>query len=327
MNLLANTVPFAGDPNAVDVVLGASGGLGRAVVEQLSLSGRHVRAVSRTVPNWSKNMAANSSWVTADLEDLKAANSACEGALTVYFAAQPPYGEWPERFPAMTTNVIEASAQAGAKLVMVDNLYMYGAAEGRLHEQLPRASTGRKGVTRARMEDQLLQAHRAGKVRVSIGRLSDYYGPNGPNTTVSALVFEKAIAGKAMQWPGRSDVPHTLHYLADAARGLLMIGNEDRADGQVWHLPAPDPITGDQFMALVNDHITTPVKTKTIGTQMMRVGGLFSSEAKETVECMYQWTAPFVIDSSAFIRTFGPVETTPHPLAIRNTIASLRTIL
>jgi nucleoside-diphosphate-sugar epimerase len=226
----------------------------------------------------------------------------------------------------MTTNVIEAAAKAGAKLVMVDNLYMYGPTESRLHEALPRASTGRKGATRARMEDQLMQAHRAGKVRVTIGRLSDYYGPNGLNTTVSVLVFEKAITGKAMQWPGRRDVLHTLHYLADAARGLLVIANDDRADGKVWHLPSADPISGHDFMALVNQHVATPVQAKTIGTQMMRIGGLFSPEAKETVECMYQWTAPFITDSSAFVKTFGPIEVTSHSVAVRDTVASMRVV-
>jgi nucleoside-diphosphate-sugar epimerase len=309
----------------VHVVLGASGGIGRALVDQLLVGGHQVRAVGRTTPSWAAALSrhAGFEWVAANIEDPADAVKSCERAATVYFAAQPPYGEWSERFPPMTANVITASAKAGAKLVMVDNLYMYGPTESRLHEGLPRASTGRKGATRARMEDQLLQAHREGKVRVTIGRLSDYYGPNGPNTSLAALVLDKAIAGKAMQWPGLSTVQRTLHYLPDAARGLLVIGADDKADGHVWHLPAADPITGDQFMALVNKHVAKPVKAKTMSTQMMKIGGLFSKEAKETVECMYQWTAPFVVDSSAFTNKFGAIETTPHAQAVRETLKSM----
>jgi nucleoside-diphosphate-sugar epimerase len=262
-------------------------------------------------------------WSTSDLQDPQAAIAACVGASTVYFAAQPPYDEWPESFPKMTANVIDACDRAGAKLVMVDNLYMYGPTDGPLHEGLPRSSCGRKGSTRARMEEQLMAAHYAGKTRVTIGRLSDYYGPNGNNSTISALVLEKAVAGKAMQWPGRDNQLHTLHFLPDAARGLVTIGEAFTADGAVWHLPSAEPITGKDFMALVNQSTGTPVKTKTIGTAMMRIGGLFSPEAKETVECMYQWTAPFVCDASAFTKAFGSVVTTPHTQAVRQTIASM----
>jgi nucleoside-diphosphate-sugar epimerase len=325
MNHETNTVLNNANRTDINVVLGAAGGMGRAIVDQLINAGRSVRAVGRTLPDWATSHSNRTGfeWRSADLEDPKAALMATEGATTVFFAAQPPYGEWPERFPTMTTNVIEAAAAAHAKLVMVDNLYMYGPTESRLHEGLPRTSTGRKGATRARMEEQLLQAHRSGKVRVTIGRLSDYYGPNGLNTSVSALVFEKAIAEKAMQWPGRSDMPRTLHYLEDAARGIIVLGSHDKADGQVWHLPAAEPITGAQFMALVNKHVATPVKTKTISTQMMKIGGLFSPEAKETVECMYQWTAPFVVDSSAFTKAFGDIETTPHGQAVQTTVASM----
>ena len=44
----------------------------------------------------------------------------------------------------------------------------------------------------------------------------------------------------------------------------------------------------------------------------MRVGALFSSAARETLEMAYQYTAPYEFDSTAFERTFG---VTPTPYA------------
>ena len=38
---------------------------------------------------------------------------------------------------------------------------------------------------------------------------------------------------------------------------------------------------------------------------MVRVGGLFSPAVRETVEMMYEWEKPYVVDSSKFERTFG----------------------
>jgi hypothetical protein len=119
-------------------------------------------------------------------------------------------------------------------------------------------------------------------------------------------------------------VPRTLHFLPDAARGLIVLADRDEADGGVWHLPAAPAITGEEFMVLVNRSLKSPVKARSIGSLSMRIGGLFSVEAKETVECMYQWTAPFVVDSSAFVSVFGPLTVTPHPDAIAATIDSMR---
>ncbi|NUN70543.1 MAG: hypothetical protein HUU02_12605 [Bacteroidetes bacterium] len=42
-----------------------------------------------------------------------------------------------------------------------------------------------------------------------------------------------------------------------------------------------------------------------MGTFMMRLGGLFIPAARETVEMMYQFTQPFIVDASKFQNTFG----------------------
>jgi nucleoside-diphosphate-sugar epimerase len=297
------------------VVLGASGGVGSALVAQLAAEGRRVRAVSRRPVNTSAT-----EHLIADVSTPEGERAACVDARVVFHAAQPPYHRWGSDFPALTAAVIAAAGESGAKLVMVDNLYMYGPAARPLDETLPRAATGRKGIIRARMEAQLLDAHTRGATRVTIGRLSDYYGPHGRNSTPHALVLEPAIEGKAMRWVGAFNEPHTLHYLPEAARGLITLADHDHADGEAWHLPAAPPITGNAFMDLVNANLPSPVKTKVIGSLAMRFAALFSKDAKETVECMYQWTEPFVVNSARFDAAFGPLQVTPHIEALAQTL-------
>jgi hypothetical protein len=57
-----------------------------------------------------------------------------------------------------------------------------------------------------------------------------------------------------------------------------------------------------------------------MGKLMMAIGGLFIPEAKETVEMMYEFDAPFVIDSSKFENTFG-MKATPVREAMKETAA------
>src|SRR3712207_8505409 len=73
---------------------------------------------------------------------------------------------------------LEGAADAGAKLIAMENLYMYGPTDGRrITEDLPYAPNTRKGRVRARMSQELMEAHRSGRVRVAIGRASDFFGP------------------------------------------------------------------------------------------------------------------------------------------------------
>ncbi len=53
---------------------------------------------------------------------------------------------------------------------------------------------------------------------------------------------------------------------------------------------------------------------------MIALGGLFIPEAKESVEMMYEFEQPFVVDSSKFEQPFG-MKATPLKEAVRETVA------
>jgi hypothetical protein len=67
-----------------------------------------------------------------------------------------------------------------------------------------------------------------------------------------------------------------------------------------------------------------PPKMRGMGRLMMRIGGLFIPEAKETVEKMYEFEKPFVVDSSKFENTFQ-VKGTAIREAVRRTVEWYRT--
>ena len=299
------------------VVIGAGGGTGSAVVRELAGRGLRVRAVTRSgkgdVPDGVRQMAA-------DIGTPEGAQRACEGAAVVYHCAQPPYTKWPELFPPMARAVLDGAAEAGAKLVFADNLYVYGPTDEPMTEETPQRARGKKGRIRIQMADAVLRAHAEGRLRVTIGRSSDYYGPRGITSTVGENIMKPALHGKRVRWLGSLDQPHTLNYLEDMGHSLVTLGERDEADGQVWHIPAAEPLTGRQFLDLLFEEARKPLKVAVASRAMIRIGGLFNPLLRELNETMYQFERPFVSDASKFQAAFGPFEPTPHPLAVSRTV-------
>ena len=69
----------------------------------------------------------------------------------------------------------------------LENLYGYGPTGGRpMTEGRPLAATAVKGRTRAAMTAELLAATEAGRVRLAIGRASDFFGPGVTQGSVAS---------------------------------------------------------------------------------------------------------------------------------------------
>lgn len=116
------------------VVLGASGGMGAALVHELVARHRPVRAVSLS----GRAPAERGIEVlAADVTTADGVRQACMGAAVVYHCAQPPYHRWAQEFPRLTAAVLDGVMKAGAKLVFADNLYQYGPVDRPLTEELP----------------------------------------------------------------------------------------------------------------------------------------------------------------------------------------------
>lgn len=302
-------------------VFGATGGIGGALVAELLRRGKTVRAVSRQ-----GDAPEGAEGVAADAADAAEAAAAARGAGVVYHCVNPGYTRWPELLPPLSRSILGAAESSGAKLVFADNLYAYGPVDGPLREDLPATASGRKGRTRVEVAAEMLAAHREGRVRVTIGRASDYYGPGGVTSASGEPVFGRVLAGKRPQWTGKLDVPHTFHYLPDIARGLITLAEQPEADGEVWHLPAAEPLTAQEFFDLVFEAAgrPTPAKAQIAGPALLAVGGIFSPMLRELRETAYQFRRPFVLDSSKFEGAFGRLEPTPHREAVERTVEWFR---
>jgi nucleoside-diphosphate-sugar epimerase len=283
--------------------------------------GKQVRMINRS--GQADRLPDGVEVVASDAMDVAKNITVTEGAAAVYQCAQPHYHEWPEKFPPLQRAILEGAAASGAKLVVGDNLYMYGHFEGALREDSPIAPNTRKGRVRAAMAQEVMEAHAAGKVRAAIGRASDFFGPDDFALTGYAIL--PGVAGKTVNLMGRDDQPHTFTYLADFGRLLATLGTQDEALGNVWFAPSNPPLTQAEFVQLLEAELGHPVKTRVGGPLMMRFLGLFNKEIRETVEMMFEWLHPYVVDTSKAQKAFG-LAPTPMAEAMRATVAWARTL-
>ncbi len=301
------------------VVFGA-GQVGHALIEQLAGSGVSVRAVSLRRP------AALSSlvdWRAADVTDAEAAIDAAKGAAVIYQCLNAPYTQWPELFPPLQRGVLAAAERSGAVLVSLENVYGYGPLAGQpMTEDLPLAATTVKGRVRAAMTRELLEAGES--VRIAIGRAADFFGAGVVESALGERVFAKALAGKRADFIGNPDLPHTYSYVPDIAAGLAKLGHDERAIGQVWHLPGPETGTTRELIELISQDVGHPVGIRTVPNLLVRAMGLVNPLMRGLAEMSYEFDQPFTLDTTKFTTAFGNAGT-PLSIAVAETVSWYRT--
>ena len=116
------------------VVFG-TGQIGRHVVEQLVAHGVDVVAVNRN----GAGEIPGATVVGGDATDPGFTTRVAAGADAVYFCLNAMnYARWSEEFPPLQRGVLAGAEAAGARLVVLDNLYAYGPTHGHDLVETPR---------------------------------------------------------------------------------------------------------------------------------------------------------------------------------------------
>ena len=174
------------------------------------------------------------------------------------------------------------------------------------------------------MTADLLAAAEAGRARIAIGRASDFFGAGVTESSLGARVFGNAVAGKRADFIGNPALPHTYSYVPDIAAGLVTLGTDERAVGQVWHLPGPETVTTRALLDVVAAEVNHPVGVRNVPKLAMRALGLVNPLMRELAEMAYEFEEPFVLDTTKFQSTFR-TSVTSLATAITDTIAWYRT--
>ena len=302
--------------NELHVVFG-TGPVGTWIARALRDKSIAVRAVNRTGKRPAL-MPENVEVVAADIYDAQQAMDAAKGATVVYQALNAPYHQWKKYFPTLQANTMAAARSTGARYVSIENLYMYNPSQT-ITQNAPLAPLSGKGKVRRSMAEKVMMAQQRGEIQAAALRSSDYYGPGVVLSAMGERVFGNLFAGKKAQVLGAADQPHSWAYIEDVGRAAALIGTSEKAFGKVWMTPHAPPCTQKEMVKKIGRVLGINPQMMIISPLMLRLAGLFSPGARASVEMMYQFTAPFVVDTKHFQESFG-MEATPLDEGIERTV-------
>lgn len=288
------------------VILG-KGPIGRTLARELVRGGHDVVLASRTggPPAWrSAEDAPLSSRIehaAVDATDVDVLTELATGADALHNCINPAYHRWPVDWPPVHEAVLGAAERTGALLVMAGNLYGYGEGTQHMTETSPLRSVETKGRVRAQLWAQAERRHRAGRLRVTELRGSDYLGPEAEeHAHAGPRMLRPLLAGRAIRPVGRPDVPHTWTYLPDFARAMAAATATPEVWGRAWHVPSPEPLSMRQLAqrCAAAAGLGEP-RIQAIPMFAVRTLGLVQPMMRELAAVGYQHTQPFVMDSAA----------------------------
>lgn len=308
------------------VLLGATGVIGESIAAELGRRDESYRAVGRDNASLdrvfgSDPLAEIAVW---NPNDPASARAALRGADAAVYLVGVPYNHF-ELHPILMRQTLDAAIAEGLQqMLLVGTVYPYGRAQSTpAREDHPREPHTFKGRKRKQQEDLLLEADAAGKIRGTVLRLPDFYGPRVKNSFLDSL-FTAAVTGGTANLIAPIDRPHQFVYVPDVGGPVLDLLRHPEAHGRWWHLAGDGTASIQQIVAMVSEMAGRPVKTRVVGTTMLRLIGLFQPIMRELVEMNYLLTDPFIMDDSALQALLGNVKKTPLREGLRQSLEAAR---
>lgn len=286
------------------LIVGA-GPVGTALALRLAEAGERVRVVTRSGGGPRHPLVEP---VALDASDRDRLAEAAKEATVMYNCANPgSYPLWERVWPPLAASVLHAAETSGAVLATMGNLYGYGPVDRPIGHDTPLRPSDHKGTLRARMWEDALAAHEAGRVRVTEARASDYLGPTAkPSNGLLPLYAAATLAGRPSAVFGDPDAPHTWSAVDDIAATLEVIGRDERAWGSAWLVPSNPPASAREVLRALGERVGTgEPHLRRMPRWVLTTGGTVVPMLRELRGVLYQFERPFVVDASQTTAVFG----------------------
>jgi nucleoside-diphosphate-sugar epimerase len=306
-------------------LFGAAGAIGQSIASTLSSKGRPYRVVGRSEGSLRTAfghdpLAEIVSWNPDSPESVQVAASGIE---TLIYLVGVNYWQF-ELHPQLMQKTLDGAIAAGVKqIVLIGTVYPYGRAQSeRVREDHARSPHTFKGRMRKAQEDLLMQAAAGGRIKATVLRLPDFYGP-GVEASLIHGAANAAVNGGTADMVGPIDRPHEFVFVPDVGPVVVKLLNTPAAYGKIWNFAGAGTTSQCELVAEMERQVGHPIKRRVAGKTMLRLIGLFKPLMREMVEMHYLQTDPVIMDDTALQQLIGPIRKTPYAEGVRQTLAAL----
>lgn len=307
------------------LVIGATGGFGREVAEQLLAGGWRVRALHRNPDQARSATGLAADWVKGDAMQAADVLSAAEGVRAIVHAANPAgYKNWGGLVLPMMDNTIAAARQSSARILLPGNVYNYGPdAFGTIAEDAPQHPLTRKGKIRVEMERRLRQAGQDG-VKSLVVRAGDFFGPRTDSSFLARGLIQAGKPVRSLTYPGPLEIRHAWAYLPDlAATAVRLLDKEaDLAAVASFHF-AGHALDGRRLAQAFEAVVGHKLPVKSFPWFALSAVGPFNETFRELSEMRYLWRETVLMDNTRLVRELGAEPHTPLEQALTATLIGL----
>lgn len=313
------------------MVIGATGGTGAAITEELVRRGIETIAFGRSRQKLEQiaRRLGHPPHLTLAVGDAMRPEdiaSRADGADVWFHCANVPYHEMASKLIPLGESVMEAAERMAVRVVAIDGIYPYGRRQADpVTEEHPKQPHTRKGKVRLEFE-KMLFGKRWQQAKVLIARLPDYYGPTANEASYLGSTLEAIAAGKLAFFIGNMRIPREYVYLPDAAAMVVELAGRDFAYDQNWNIPGAGLIAGRDIVKIAqaaSGRAKPVIPLKKLGLSLLGIG---LPVMKEVVEMLYLTEEPLTLSRDKYERLIGPVVATPFQEGIAATIKALQEI-
>ncbi|MER5838616.1 NAD-dependent epimerase/dehydratase family protein, partial [Streptomyces sp. NPDC002130] len=167
----------------------------------------------------------------------------------------------------------------------------------------------------------LLRAREASATPTVSVVASDFFGPRVRTAHAGERMVPKVMAGKKIRVIGSADQPHSFTYIPDLAAAMIAAAHNPELWNSVIHAPTGPALTQRKIAeAFARAAGTSPAKVGVLPAWVLDAVGKINTDSRELAEMNYQFTKPFVMDSSASEVLLG-LSPTPLDQAAEETVA------
>jgi len=299
------------------------GPVGRAAAARLLAEGREVIVAQRNAP---PDLPSGATFAPVDALDRDAVVKAVHGSGQFVVTIGFPYSGilWRDVWPKAISNFVAACKATDARMVFVDNLYMYGPQTEPLTETMPLSYYGLKPAARSAATRVWMAAAAAGEARVAALRAPDFYGPGVGLSFLGDTSIGKLAQGKPAVFVGSPGVLHDYAYVPDIARAVVsLLAAPDSAFGQAWHMPCAPIRTTRNILRIAADTLDVKLRISAMPAWMLGPSAMFAPFLRELKEMRFQWDRPYQVDASRFKAAFWS-DVTPFETGVPETARAFR---